>query len=476
MTHGDLSARYNQALQALRQAGQEHVLTFYDRLDEGRRDELLGQIEGQDWPRLAELVQTHVRREPELHLPGSIEPAPYYPAQPTHDLRDKYEQAREHGQELIRAGKVAAFTVAGGQGTRLGWDAPKGTFPATPIKGKPLFQVFAESILKVRRKYNAQVPWYIMTSPANDRATRAFFSDHNYFGLHRGDVMFFPQGTVPSFSLDGKALLEAPWRLATNPDGHGGSLRALHRGGALADMKQRGVEQISYFQVDNPLVRCIDPLFLGLHKLNGAQMSSKMVAKSHAGEKVGAFALIDGKIGVIEYSDLPRELAEARDTDGRLRFIAGSIAIHILEVAFVERLNDGTFTMPYHRAVKKVPHIDLQTAQPVEPQSPNAVKLEMFVFDALRFCERSVVLETIREEEFAPIKNAQGDDSPQTSRQLQSDRAARWLEAAGVSVPRSNGRYDAVIEVSPLTAVEPQDLRGTAIVPMEIPPGAEVIV
>lgn len=487
MADGDLSARYENARRTLAQAKQEHVLTFYETLDPSRRAELLDQVEAQDWRRLAELVETHIKREPELHLPKSIEPAPYYPADPRAragaDLRDDYEKARHHGEELIRGGKVAAFTVAGGQGTRLGWDAPKGTFPATPIKGKPLFQVFAESILKTRRKYNAQVPWYIMTSPANDGATRAFFADHNYFGLHRDGVTFFKQGTVPSFSLDGKALLDTPWRLATNPDGHGGSLRALHAGGALADMKSRGVEQISYFQVDNPLVRCVDPLFIGLHALDGAQMSSKMVLKAQPDEKVGNFALLDGRIGVIEYSDLPEELEQARNPDGTPRFNAGSIAIHMLAVEFVERLNDGTFAMPYHRAVKKVPHIDLETGQRVEPDSPNAVKLEMFVFDALQFCERSIVLETIREEEFAPIKNAEGADSPRTSMQLQSDRAARWLEAAGVSVPRStpgasgggDGRYNATIELSPLTAVDPLDLHDIPVLPPRIPPGAEVV-
>jgi UDP-N-acetylglucosamine/UDP-N-acetylgalactosamine diphosphorylase len=461
----DLGRRYEQARETLKDVGQEHILSFFDRLDDRGRADLLTQIEGHDWPRLAQLVETYVRRAPELRLPQSIEPAPCYPAEPPSELRDRYEEARRLGEKLIGAGKVAAFTVAGGQGTRLGWEGPKGTFPATPVKGKPLFQVFAESILKTRRKYQTQVPWYIMTSPANDAVTRAFFADHNYFGLHRGDVTFFAQGTIPSFSLEGKALLAGPSRLATNPDGHGGSLKALHASGALRDMIRRGIEHISYFQVDNPLVRCVDPLFIGLHALDGAQMSSKMVIKARADEKVGVFALVDGRINVIEYSDLPQELNEARNADGSLRFAAGSIAIHAITVAFVERLNAGGFALPYHRAVKKVSHIDITTGRPVDPAEPNAVKLETFVFDALQFCDRSIVLQTLREEEFGPIKNAEGADSPQTSMQLQSDRAARWLESAGVAVPKFNGRYDATIELSPLTAIEPQDLLHAPVPP-----------
>lgn len=446
--------RHENALKILTEAGQAHVLKFHDRLNPAQQQSLLEQVAGLDWPRLAELVESHVRQNPRVHLPKSLEPAPYYPAIPTAAMENKYAQARRLGEKLIREGKVAAFIVAGGQGTRLGWDAPKGTFPATPITGKPLFQLFAESLLKTQKKYGAVVPWYVMTSPANDAPTRDFFAAHHYFGLDAGQVFFFPQGTVPSFSLDGRAILESPGRIAVNPDGHGGSLRALYQSGAIADMKKRGVEQISYFQVDNPMVRCMDPLFIGLHAAEGAQMSSKMVAKAHAGEKVGVFALADGRINVIEYSDLPAELANATNPDGSLRFNAGSIAIHVIALSFVEKLNAGRFGLPYHRAVKKVPGVDLETGSPVEPAKPNGVKLETFVFDALQLCEKSIVLETPREEEFAPIKNAEGADSPATSRKMQSDRAARWLRAVGVKVADN-----AVIELSPLTALEPGDLR-----------------
>lgn len=477
----DLKDRYASAKSTLEPVGQSHLLTFYDELDDAAKASLLDQIEAQDWAQLAELVESHVKQSPELHLPKAIEPAPYYPADTTDDapLARKYTEATELGRKLIHDGKVAAFTVAGGQGTRLGWDGPKGTYPATPVHHKPLFQVFAESIVKIRNTSGALLPWYIMTSPINDAATRAFFVENEYFGLLPENVFFFEQGTVPSFSSDGKALLADRGVIATNPDGHGGSLRALASSGALADMQERGIEQISYFQVDNPLVRTVDPLFVGLHVMDGAQMSSKMVEKTEAGEKVGVFVEGDGKVQVIEYSDLPGELSEAVADDGLLLFNGGSIAIHVIAVDFVAKLNEGgRFGLPYHRAVKKVPHVDLKSGKPVEPSEPNAVKLETFVFDALPLAETSIVVETLRRDEFGPIKNAEGADSVETSQRLQSDRAGRWLRAAGVNVPMErDGSVNAVIELSPLTAIEPDDLKHTdEPLPTAVNPGAVVAI
>ncbi len=473
-----LTDRYSVARQQLEAVGQAHVLTFYDRLDEAGRDRLLSQIEDIDWRQIAQLVESHVKNKPMVALPEKIDPAPWYPHQPTPELRDKYREARALGERLIRENKVAAFTVAGGQGTRLGWDAPKGTFPATPVRKASLFQCMAEYIIKTQRKYNAIVPWYIMTSPINDGPTRAFFEENNYFGLDPKNVMFFTQEMMPAMDLaTGNVLLEAPDALALAPNGHGGSLKALYKRGAIDDMKRRGIEQISYVQVDNPIVRVVDPLFIGLHALDGAQMSSKMLPKAYPKEKLGNFCMVDGKVTVIEYSDLPDELAEQRTETGELRFRAGSIAIHVIRVDFVESLNhaeDG-FRLPFHRAEKKVPYLDLRTGQRIEPDKPNAVKLEMFVFDALPLCEMSIIYESDRIDEFAPIKNAEGVDSPASSRQIQSERAGRWLEAMGVKVPRdADGSVNALIDLSPLTAIEPEDLRGVDL-PREIAPGASVV-
>ncbi len=470
----NLASKLEQARLTLDRADQSHLLAFYDTLDAAGRADLLTQILEQDWDRLGELIESHVRKAPETKLPSRLEPPACYPAEPTGDLKKKYAAARELGERLLRDGRVAAFTVAGGQGTRLGWEGPKGTFPATPVSGKPLFAIFAEQILAACRRCERPVPWYIMTSPLNDVATRTFFAEHAYFGLRPDDVIFFTQGTLPSFSLDGKALLAAPGQLASNPDGHGGSLRALHASGSLRDMRHRGIDRISYFQVDNTLVRCLDPLFLGLHALDDAQMSTKVTPKINAAEKMGVLCKADGKTAVIEYSDLPDDLAQRIEADGTLRFRFGNLAIHILDVAFVESLNAGRFALPPHRAVKKVPYCDPATGKLIDPDEPNAVKLEMFVFDALPFADKTVALETRREEEFAPIKNAEGSDSPETAKRAQTERAAAWLEAAGVRVPlNEDGTANCAIELSPLTALGPEDL-GEVSLPDAIKPGEQI--
>ncbi|MCW5774867.1 MAG: UDPGP type 1 family protein [Phycisphaeraceae bacterium] len=462
-------ADFHALRQRLQRAGQPHLLNFYDRLTSDAQHSLLTQIESIDLESLPVLVRDYVLGKPPIDLPPDIEPAPYYPHDPASPVRPWDSDAfRAAGERLLRAGKVACFTVAGGQGTRLGYDGPKGCYPAGAVTGRPLFQFFAEGIRKTGEKYGVLPPWYVMTSPLNHDATVAFFEDRDYFGLRRDAVMFFPQGTMPSFDLQtGRILLASPGEIATNPDGHGGSLLALEVSGALEDMRRRGVEHISYFQVDNPIVRVADPVFLGLHATapdSSSEMSSKMLAKAYPEEKLGIFCVAGGRVRIIEYSDLPIERQRERLPDGRLRFLAGSPAIHILSVEFVERLNsDPAFALPWHRAEKKVPCIDPDTGERIEPREPNAVKLERFVFDAIPLARASIVYEADRTEEFAPIKNADGVDSPRTSRDIQTLRAARWLEAAGVRVPWKDATTpDCTIELSPITAIEAGDVAGIA--------------
>ena len=309
-------------------AGQEQVLRFVDQLDHAGQAKLAAQLTALELPRVAELADSYVRNKPEIKLPTKMEPVNVYPREPGEKYEKLYADARKTGEEMLRAGKIAAFLVAGGQGTRLGYDGPKGEYPVTPIKSKPLFMVFAEQLLNHERTYGRRVPWYVMTSDVNDAPTRAFFKKNAYFGYSPDDVIFFQQGMMPAFSMDGKMLLGDKDSLALSPDGHGGSLRALQRSGALADMRRRGVEHLSYFQVDNPMVYCIDPLFMGLHALTGSEMSSKTVPKVGPLEKVGNFVFADGTVQVIEYSDLPDSFAKQTNPDGSLRFNAGSIAIH----------------------------------------------------------------------------------------------------------------------------------------------------
>ena len=453
--------------------GQGNVLRFYDRLDDAGKSKLDGQLAALDLGTLPELVGGYVRNKPKVELPHDIQPVKAFP---NTSSDDQYAKAKARGEELLNQGKVAAFLVAGGQGTRLGYEGPKGEYPVTPIKQKPLFQVFAEQLLAAGRRAGRPIPWYVMTSDANDAATRSFFATNGHFNYDAKLIRFFPQGMMPAFDKGGDLLLAAKDSLALSADGHGGSFRALRSGGALDDMKARGVEHLSYFQVDNPIVKIIDPLFLGLHDLTGSEMSSKTITKAGPLEKVGNFCVGDGRTQVIEYSDLPESLATQTDSNGRRTFDAGSIAIHALRVSFVDRLTapGSDLKLIWHRADKKVPFVDA-AGQTVKPTEPNAVKLEQFVFDAIPLAQNALVYTTKREEEFSPVKNAEGSDSPATSRRDQVRLYARWLEAAGVAVPRKDdGEPDCTLEISPLFAGTAEELKTKPLQVKAIEPGQSV--
>jgi len=439
-------------------------------------DLLFNELQQFDLDDIAQYIRTYGPNYTATPPADTIAPAPYFALNDQSWDRATYQQK---GEELIAAGKVACFTVAGGQGSRLGYEGPKGCYPTSCVSNKSLFEMFAQTIYANERKYNATIPWYIMTSPLNHEQTVAFFADHSHFGLNPDNIKFFEQGVMPSFDAStGDILLSDPAHLATNPDGHGGAYKALHVSGALEDMIARGVEHLSYFQVDNPNAIIIDPIFIGLHAHSpesSGEFSSKMVAKAHAHEKVGVFCRVSDTLSVVEYSDLPQELAEMTNDNDELMFNAGSIAIHAISIAFINKIaTDPNYALPFHRAVKKVTHFDPATGRHIDPQEPNAIKLEQFVFDAIALADRSIVVETDRVEEFAPVKNATGSDSIETSKQLQSQRAANWLSENGVTIPTNNDcSVNATIELSPLTALCSDDLKGQDL-PDSIDPGASI--
>ncbi|MEM9081992.1 MAG: UDPGP type 1 family protein [Planctomycetota bacterium] len=455
------------ARERLAAIGQEHLLAFFDELDETSQSALLAQIEAIDLDRVPGWVADYVENKPDFAPnPDDLAPPSYYACEGDWD-REKFKTI---GEDLLRTGKVAAFTVAGGQGSRLGYDGPKGEFPAGAVSKKPLFAFFADWLLAAGQRYGVTPVWCIMTSPLNHERTVAFFEKNNYFSLDPQRVRFFNQGTMPSFDMKtSKILLAEKGAIATNPDGHGGSLKALYESGAIAEMRELGVEHISYFHVDNPIVRVIDPVFIGLHVGAGdssGEMSSKMIPKAEPSEKVGVFGVVKGQTQVIEYSDMPEELAHATDDRGGILYNAASIGIHMLSVDFVAKFNESQsdFSLPFHRAEKKVACVDPVTGNAFEPTEPNAVKLEMFVFDAIPFAKQSLIYETDRINEFAPIKNAEGKDSAASSAEIQTERAARMLEKAGFEVPRdANGTPACTLEMSPQTAMEWGDLKGVQV-------------
>ncbi|UCG17709.1 MAG: UDPGP type 1 family protein [Phycisphaerales bacterium] len=442
----------------LRGCDQTHLLRFWDDLSARQREELIGDLLRVDFEQVARLIPTHVQRVPDAAPKARIDPAPVITAKPG---SQRHREGAARGAAMITSGTVAALVVAGGQGSRLGFDGPKGMYPISPVRNKTLFRLFAESILATQRRFAGTVPWYIMTSEMNDRASRDYFAANKYFGLDSDNVIFFKQGVMPAIGRDGKILLDDRHRVAMSPDGHGGTLRALACTGALRDMATRGIEAVSYFQVDNPLVTPVDPVFIGLHDLTGSEASSLAVPKADDLEKVGNFALVNGKICVVEYSDLPEHHARARNPDGSRWLDNASIAIHVFSRRFIERLTDDIHAvkLPWHRAVKKVAHVDLDSGRRIEPESPNAVKLEMFVFDALPLADKTMVLLAKRSEVFSPVKNATGVDSAETARRDMIRRAADWLQGCGVAIPaRNDGEPDAVLEISPLYALDAAQL------------------
>ena len=434
-------------LQHLRDYGQEHVLAFWPRLDDARRRRFADELRRLD---LAELARLYARRDVKAVVPAAERIAPL--PRPDQDPAQAAEHRRA-GEAALRAGQVAFLLVAGGQGTRLDFDRAKGIYPVGPVSDHSLFQILAEKVLALRRKFGQPLPFLVMTSPATDAETRAYFAQIGHFGLPADDVWFFCQGTMPALDLaTGELLLEAEDRLFLSPNGHGGCLTALADSGLLARLEERGVRTVYFFQVDNPLVNLADYVFIGRHLSHDAEVSSKVVPKASPTEKVGNLVLVDGKCTILEYSDLDGSpLLHAVDEQGRPRLWAGNPAIHLFDVAFLRRVTGKAGALPWHLARKTVPYLD-ERGQVVKPAGPNALKFERFVFDVLPEAKRWTVVATTREAEFAPLKNKTGPDSPETVRQAITDQAADWLRRAGIDAARHP------VEISPLFALDAEEV------------------
>ena len=439
----------------LRGRGQEHVLAGWDALLPARRVAFAAELDALDFDDLEALFARRDEAAAVLPPRDRIRPIP---------VEEPSDAARATGEAALRRGELAALVVAGGQGSRLGFTQPKGLFPVGPVSGATLFSIHAEKVLALSNRYGKPVPLLVMTSPATHDETVAYFAAERHFGLNPERVHFFTQGTMPALDLaTGRLLLEAPGELFLSPNGHGGTLTALADSGLLAQLEADGIKHIHYFQVDNPLVNVGDPAFLGRHIETGSEVSSKVVFKEQPGEKVGVLALLDGKCGIVEYSDMPAEMAGERAADGGLAFKAGNPAIHLFSIDFLKRVTTGRQRLAYHVARKKVPYWDPATGRPVTPDAENALKFELFVFDALPLADRWLAVRTARADEFAPLKNATGADSLETCQAGMVARAKRWLTAAGATV--ADG---VAVEISPAFALDAEELKaklpaGTAV-------------
>ncbi len=451
-------------LERLKRHDQTHLLSGWNELDQQSRARLAAEVGAIDFDRLDKLIAELVLGNPKPAAASEdVQPIDVVRLPQTDGERLVWRRASDIGAEALAAGEVGVILVAGGSGTRLGFEGPKGTFPIGPVSSASLFQIHAEKIVALGRRYGRSLPLYIMTSPENHQTTIDFFEQHDRFGLEH--VRFFTQGQMPAFDRSsGKILLAAKDKVALSPDGHGGTITALAAPGSggrpscLDEMRERGLRTLFYFQVDNPLVRIADPAFIGLHREAEAEVSFKVVERLTPEEKLGVVVSVEGRPQVIEYSDLPPELAGRSAREGALELWAGSIAVHILERSFIERLS-GEYQLPFHRAVKKVPYVAAD-GQIKKPDEPNAVKLEQFIFDALPLAKKWSIVETDRAGEFEPLKNAVGPDSPATVHQKMSDQFGNWLEQAGATVPRRpDGSVPFGIEISPLFALDANELK-----------------
>ncbi len=437
----------------LQKYDQAHLLAHWHGLDEEERQLLLAEIAVLDLDVVQALFQ---ERDKVYEVPSEerITPAPVLPESAGTPA------TRSRGENMLASGKVAVLVVAGGQGSRLGFEHPKGMFPIGPVTQRTLFQIHVEKVRALQKRYGGSIPFLVMTSPATDEETKQFFRDHHYFGLPERDVHFFRQGTMPAVDLStGQLLMDAPHQLFASPDGHGGMLAALAGSGLLRRLLDRGIEALYYFQVDNPLVKIAEPTFLGLHAENAAEISLKIVPKEDPLDKLGNLVLIDGRCSIIEYSDLPETLGAKRTPEGKLWIWAGSPAIHIFDMAFLERMTSQGVRIPFHIARKKVPYLNKE-GHMVQPDCENALKFERFIFDLLPLADRCLLVETSRREEFMPLKNGSGPDSPETVRQALSNLNASWLEKAGVHLPRKEkGDVAIPVEISPLFALDADELK-----------------
>ncbi|HUG17422.1 MAG TPA: UDPGP type 1 family protein [Planctomycetaceae bacterium] len=445
-----------QVIEQLNRYGQTHVLRWWDELEVTQQQLFCEQLCSIDFSliaRAAAATEPSADDDTKDRSSRAEPPRELVRWNPSSAKSPEQQAAAAKGKELLQQGKVGAIVVAGGQGTRLGFPKAKGLFPIGPVSGATIFDFLCGQLKALARRYGKEIPYFVMTSDATHDELVEAFKSRGYFGLDPQHVRFFRQGHTPAVDREtGKLLLAEKYSLALSPDGHGGLLDALKNHHLLEEMQSRGLEHIYYHQVDNPCLKLCDPEFLGHHVLSGSEMSTKVVAKASPDEKLGLLVEIDGKTQIIEYSDMPAEIAAQRNPDGSLRFWAGNTACHLFSTEFLTRVAKSEDGLSFHQALKKVPHID-DRGIPVDPPEPNAWKFEKFIFEALPLARVALVLETSREREFNPVKNESGNDSPDTARAALQRIWRDWFQECGIAVPA-----ETILEVQPSFALDAEEL------------------
>ena len=390
--------------------GQEHILNFYDNLNEDEKQELLSQIECIDFDLVSKIYN---ERNNVSNIDDVIEPLGY--VDKTKLSKKEIEEYTLVGEQAIKNGELAFATLAGGQGTRLGHNGPKGTYKLGINPDKSLFEIMCESLKQAKEKYNVYIPWYIMTSRENNDDTISFFESNNYFDYPKDMVRFFKQEELPMLHTDGKVLMEAKSKIKLAADGHGGIFEAMHKNGIVQDMESKRIKWVFIGGIDNVLLKMVDPLLMGLAIKNNVKIAGKSIVKANPEEKVGVFCKRNGRPSVIEYTEITDEMANETDEQDELLYGESHILCNMFHIDALKQI--GKEKLPYHTAFKKSSYIDSMGCE-IIPDTPNAYKFETFIFDAFNKFEDMLILRTIREEEFAPIKNKEGVDSPETARKL----------------------------------------------------------
>lgn len=391
---------------------QEHIINTLNKLEENKKEELIEQINNIDFHQIMELYD-NTKKEIELKE-NKIEAIDYLDKEKLD--KEQEEELNLLGETLIRKGEYAVVTMAGGQGTRLGHTGPKGTFKLDVYgKGKYLFEILSENLKEANRKYNTIIPWYIMTSKENNEETQSFLEKNNYFGYDKEFVTLFAQGELPLVDVDGKLLLNKEMKIKEASDGNGGVFSSLRSTGMLADMKERNIKWIFIGGVDNAILKMADTTLLGMAIEKGVQIASKSVVKVSPQERVGVFCKMNGHPKVIEYTELPEEMAEETDNNGELKYGESHIMCNLFSIDAIEKISKEP--LMYHSAFKKNSYID-ENGKEIIPEEQNSYKFESFIFDAFEFFDDIAILRGKREDDFAPVKNKEGVDSPKTAKEL----------------------------------------------------------
>ena len=401
-----------EAKELLKEYKQEHINKFIDEIGDEKAEELIEQIHTIDFHQITELYN-NTKKTIEFKE-SKIEPLKYLDkAKLTFEQTQRFD---ELGSNVVKKGQYAVVTMAGGQGTRLGHNGPKGTFKLDVYgKGKYLFEILVDNLKEANQKYGITINWYIMTSKENNSATIEFLEKNNYFGYDKNFVKIFTQSEMPLIDTEGKLLMGKDYKIREASDGNGGTYSSLRRSGCLADMKEKGIKWVFIGSVDNALLKMVDVTLLGMAIDKGVQIASKSVVKANPKEKVGVFCKKNGRPSVIEYTEIPDDMSEQVDDNGELVFGESHILCNLFNIDAIERM--GNKPLPYHTAFKKATYID-KDGNKVVPDGPNAYKFEAFLFDAFGELDDMAILRVKREEEFAPVKNATGTDSPETAREL----------------------------------------------------------